>query len=479
MIRVPSSRLAAPLAFAAITALLASPPVERRASAQQVDNSGTAGNGTTGSNNAPAAAGATSGTSTAPQQAAPIYGGNVAPTPPGVPLGGGNATESSARPVVGDREDSFDLAPGGGGGGTVFGNPNGSMVLPDAHAPSGSRTLGRGSEATSNATTHLVRRGDTLWGICDTYFQNPYQWPRIWSYNPQIQNPHWIYPNEQVRLRSGAALGAVGDAGQGGKGTAAGGDERALRGRALVPETIILRDLGFVDDATNLDWGSITGAPEDKMFLTDFDELYVRVGPDHDVRIGQELTVFRPVRDVPSGRVIAIQGTVRVDQWNAETRIARAQVTETLDTIERGARIGPILRKFEVVPPVRNDADVQAHVLAAVRPHPFYGAGQVVFLDKGAEAGLRPGNRLFIVRRGDAWRGTMASPQTADRVAIEREAVADLERVPRPADEAKFPEEVVGELRVLNVQKKTATAYLTRSHFEIEAGDTAVARKGY
>ena len=436
MIRVPTSRLAAPLTFAAIAALLAAPPLERRASAQQVDNSGTAGNGTTGSNNAPAAAGATTGASTAPQQAAPIYGGNVAPTPPGVPLGGGNATESSARPVVGDREDTFDLAPGGGGGGTVFGNPNGSVVLPDANAPSSSRTLGRGrgsaSEATSNATTHLVRRGDTLWGICDTYFQNPYQWPRIWSYNPQIQNPHWIYPNEQVRLRSGAAIAAVGDAAQGGKGTAAGGDERALRSRTLAPETVILRDLGFVDDASNIDWGSITGAPEDKMFLTDFDELYVRVGPDHDVRIGQELTVFRPVRDVPSGRVIAIQGTVRVDQWNAETRIARAQVTETLDTIERGARIGPILRKFEVVPPVRNDVDVQAHVLAAVRPHPFYGAGQVVFLDKGAEAGLRPGNLDFNVPVSTANGIAQAARVKIDRIDIDNITVDDVDGLVLP-----------------------------------------------
>ena len=27
---------------------------------------------------------------------------------------------------------------------------------------------------------HLVRRGDTLWDICDQYLHNPWEWPRVW-----------------------------------------------------------------------------------------------------------------------------------------------------------------------------------------------------------------------------------------------------------------------------------------------------------
>ena len=47
---------------------------------------------------------------------------------------------------------------------------------------------------------HLVRRGDTLWDLCNHYYQNPWAWPKVWSYNPQIANPHWIYPGDQLRL---------------------------------------------------------------------------------------------------------------------------------------------------------------------------------------------------------------------------------------------------------------------------------------
>jgi tol-pal system protein YbgF len=400
-----------------------------------------------------------------------FYPGGVAPPTNGQPLGGGNATESSSRTIAGDGEDSFDLGPkSGAGGGTVHGDANGAIFYDKDGAPE-QRPLG------PTPAVHVVRKGDTLWDICDTYFKNPYQWPRIWSYNAQIQNPHWIYPNEQVRLKAGAALGAVA-----GPGTAMPMNEAgvAIRpGGAVPPGTIFLRDQGFVNDDASLNWGSIVGAPEDKMFLSDTDQVYVRVGPDHDVKLGEELTVFRPIRQVGDGQVIAIQGTLRVDEWNPGTRVARAQVVETLDAIERGARVGPITRRFEVVPPRRNTVDVTTHIAIAVVPHVFYGQNQLVFIDKGSEAGLQPGNRLFVIRHGDSWRQSMASDQPARRIASERNEPAVMENTPKLRDDSALPEEVVGELRVLDVQKKSATCLLTRTRSEIEINDLAVARKGY
>ena len=174
--------------------------------------------------------------------------------------------------------------------------------------------------------------------------------------------------------------------------------------------TIFLRDTGFVNDDATLNWGSIVGSAADHMYLTDFDQVYVRVGPGHDVKIGQELTVYRPVRPVAHGQAIAIQGTLRVDDWNPQTRIARAQVVETLDAVERGARVGPIQRSFEVVAPRRNKADVTAHVAISSQTHAFYGQNQVVFIDAGTDQGLEVGNRLFVVRHGDAWRRNRCRP---------------------------------------------------------------------
>ena len=423
--------------------------------------------------NAGAGAGTTTQTSGgATTQSQIVYPYGFAPPAPGQPVGGGNATESSARPITGEKEDSFDLGPRAGAGGTAFGSSNSPVFFENS---GNSHTLGNGGGPPPSQ--HTVRKGDTLWSICDGYFHNPYQWPRIWSYNPQIQNPHWIYPNEQVRLKPGVALNTP----QVEMKETAGPGGLVDRRRTVPAETIFLRDEGFIDDESGLNWGSITGAPEDKMFLTDFDEAYVRIGPDHDVKLGQELTVFRPVRTATNGTgtVISIGGTLRVDQWNPQTRIARAQVVETLDTIERGARVGPIARRFEVVSPVRNEVDVRSHVLVAVRPHVFYGQDQVVFIDKGAEDGLKPGNRLFVIRRGDAWRGSMGTDRTADRVPMEKDTIGEVEPTPRIRDEKQYPEEIIGELRVLNTQKKSATCYVTRARGEIEINDDVVARKGY
>jgi hypothetical protein len=170
---------------------------------------------------------------------------------------------------------------------------------------------------------------------------------------------------------------------------------------------------------------------------------------------------------------------VKVDQWNPKERIARARITETLDTIERGARVGPIARRFEVVPPARNEKDVEATVLTSVHPHNFYGQNQVVFLDRGEDDGLKPGNRLFIIRKGDGFHKTQPSGSAAKRIAIEDPSPAAMENITKPRDDNTLPEEVLAELRIINVKKGSSMALVTTSRREIELGDKAFARKGY
>jgi len=384
-------------------------------------------------------------------------------------IGGGNATESSAHPVTGDEEDSFDLGSRGKGGAIAHGSEAGPIFV-------GGRSFGGETPA-----SHTVRRGETLWGMCDFYFRNPYEWPKLWSYNPQIKNPNWIYPGDEIRLKPADENGKN-EAGVAAPSPRDPAKMTLVDRRRRVPnDTVFLRDQGWVRDESDDVWGEVTGAAQETMFLSDLNQVYLTIRGGHNVQIGQELTLFRTRTSAAAGAIVQILGTVRVNAWNPDSHIARAQIVETLDVIERGAKVGALARSFAVVPPRRNDADVEAHVLASVHPNEFFGQNQVVFIDRGEGAGLKPGNRLFIVRRGDAWRQTLVAAEASLRISADDERpMPPMEKTPGSRrDDQRYPDEVVAELRVLATKKDTAVCLVTQARSEIELRDLVVARKGY
>jgi hypothetical protein len=426
-----------------------------------------AGNPGEGGAAAPAPTGVLSpGSSTVIIQTAPTGGTAYGPS-----LGDLNkGLPSSSQSRSGNESDGFDLGGNRGNGGVVYGGKGASGIV----GPHRSVDI---------PAIHVVRKGDTLWDLCGSYYANPWGWPKVWSYNPQIVNPHWIYPGDQIRMRD-----ANDPAAQRREQLAGAPGSSGRLGGKVPPSTVFMRDQGFLGDPKRDVWGELVGSAEDQMLLSNGNHVYMMMRPGVDMKPGQTLTIFTPIRKVddvpgarkPPGEIVSVKGTIKIDQFNPKTRVARGEVVESLDVIERGFHVGPVGRQFDVVPPKRATQSVQARVLSSVYPHEVLGQHQLTFLDHGSEDGLEPGTRMFVLRQGDSWRESLKVGNTMlkSRMKIESAKSADVETTPTSNDDKQFPSEVLAELRVIRVEKYSSLAVVIEARREVEPGDIAVSLQG-
>lgn len=330
---------------------------------------------------------------------------------------------------------------------------------------------------------HTVAEGDTLWDISERYFGEPWHWPELWSYNPEITNPHWIYPLDHVRL-SNRALEAAAPATTASAPKPFKEPPHALPGdlapRVAVPArllkdgTVFLRDQGYLDDAAIKASGQIVSAKEEHMLLSDSDKVYVKFKANQKVDVGQNYTIFRKVkkweRDTgETGTLVRIVGTVLIESYDAQKNVARAIITETLDPVERGMDVTLMDRRFDLVPPAKNEANVSARIIASVQPRQLLSYGNVVFIDVGEGHGIKPGNRFFVMRQGDDWLEINRRPP---------EQMGNISEVPK-YDPSSLPHEAVAELRVVKVRKTVTIALITTSETDVWQGDRVEMRVGY
>ncbi len=318
---------------------------------------------------------------------------------------------------------------------------------------------------------HVVKEGDTMWDVSGSYYGDTYQWPRLWSFNPHITNPHWVYPGDILYLkqvdRSKGTPGATG-------GPVAKAEEQQAFGMHL--------PLGGFVTAEELPYvGRIIGSPKEAVMLAEHDTVWVGFGEESYTEQEKERTkekdrtVMADGGAVKNGDVFAIVrrdgtikngdgdeighkyfvlGSIQVTQVS-ENQADTALVTQSWQEIHRGDLLVPYERQLKVVQPVQGAEDVVARIVDSLQPAFNFGEHQYVFINKGAEDSVRVGNRFFVYQRFEG-----------------------MDRPGAEADEA-IPWQRVGQVLVLDVRERYATAVITDSSREILIGDRLEMYRGH
>jgi hypothetical protein len=306
---------------------------------------------------------------------------------------------------------------------------------------------------------YQVKKGDTLWDLCGRYMGDPWAWPRVWAMNPSITNPHWIFPGDRLRF-GGSAAKAVPAAAK-----AKGPRLSITRAGAPVPRSLLLRTNGFVTTKELAGSSKITGSREEKELLSIHDQLYIEFPQDKPLKVGERYTIYKPLYSIKHpvkggsvGSVVEIVGEVQIEQIT-QGRIARGTIIDAIGPIERGHRVGSLVRQLRAVDRRPNKVQLDAYLLGMIRGGTMIGATELVFIDKGRKDQVEEGNLFYVIRRGDGNRPIM------ERIGADQDP--------------RFPKEVIAEIVVVELRDETSVGWVTRSSKEIKLGDRLEMRKGY
>jgi hypothetical protein len=300
--------------------------------------------------------------------------------------------------------------------------------LSASSAAESNRTIATGSNIPLSPDApdqYVVKTGDTLWDISKVFLRDPWYWPEIWYLNPQVQNPHLIYPGDVLKLVSVEGQPRLTIAERGSEGAAA---AQNGGGKKLSPQvrreplsqaiTAIPYDIvaSFTGRPTLLDKDQVKNAPyvvamrDEHIIAAAGNEVYARGVKDAPADTRYSIIhVEEPLRDPDNNDLLGYEGVYVGSGPIATTGDpAKLILTDTSREALQGDKLFPESTEVNVdfVPHAPASA-VDATVIA-VQSHTVIGQYQVIALNRGANNGLEAGQVLGINQRGDVTRDKYA-----------------------------------------------------------------------
>lgn len=322
-----------------------------------------------------------------------------------------------------EDEESFEEEGFGGDEEGEAAEPS-EPIEPAAEPSAGAE--GAAPPAQAAPESYVVQPGDTLWDLSERFLNNPWYWPKIWSYNPGLTNPNWIQPGTRIRFYPGATEEPVEvepeeteEVEEDFVDVPLFEDEGVDAPRIADVNSDTGRREYFVTDEALKEAGRIRNSPEEKEMLSVFDSAYFDL--DEKPEPGQLLQVFEVVRDLRHpvtgenlGKVVHTTGIARVDRVGDEQHLGT--LVASWDAIGRGSYVGALENvDIQSVRPVPNEKDLKGYLVETARfPVRNIGQNHIVFIDRGQNDGVQVGNTFIVVRSGDPFTGELRGMQDED-----------------------------------------------------------------
>ncbi len=380
----------------------------------------------------------------------------------------GCATFGRSDAVPATRSTDAGSEPVGEAAGVSLTATEAAVAASPADESAAAEETGRAVINPAAPSSYTVKRGDTLWDIASLFLRDPWLWPEIWHVNPQIENPHLIYPGDVLTL----AYGADGQP-----------QIRLTRGPAARLNPLLRA--GEVDDAiTTIPYEAIAAflerpsvvakdqlksAPRVVAFRNEHTmgasglEAYVR-GLEA-ARIASRYAVVHigdPIRDPDDGEVLGYQGT-----YTATAIVQRpgdpgkALLADSARETQAGDRlIGSDVDVPLNFVPRSPSTDVRGQIVAVVDGVALIGQYRIVALNRGSRHGLQPGHVLAIDTAGATIRDTSGSRR-----------FAGLGLGSSFAPKVRLPDERNGTLLVFRVYERMSYGLIVSAEMPVRVAD--------
>lgn len=252
-------------------------------------------------------------------------------------------------------------------------------------------------------TTYTVVKGDTLWDISALYLDSPWLWPRLWQINPEIDNPHLIYPGDKLTLiwRDGQPVLSLKPMRK------LSPQVRVLEKQAVptVQEGLVLPYLQsdrLIAQAALQDSVRVIGSSDGRKYLTKQDQLYITgVQTEKKWGIYREVAQYQRDDDVMVALRLVAVGELAMTGGNFSGLSLLEQNQEILANDIALPEVDIEERQLSTTfYPQPAPVGSEAHILGSLEGSQYAGQNQVVVMDQGSSDGLAQGSMFELYQAG-------------------------------------------------------------------------------